>query len=216
MRGGRSDELHVYFEGDGAPWRTLYHPPLDPTPFAPIALALASQDSAPATVYLGRPCQYPEANIHADCPMRYWTSHRFSPEVVSGYQKALDELKRHSGARRFRLFGYSGGGVLATLIAGNRDDVSQLVTISAPLSLAEWTAWHGIGPLSGSMDPVRVLQMPILTPSVHFSGGRDSVVPPAVVTDIVWRLGGRHIVVPAFDHTCCWSRDWRQLLEDHQ
>ena len=85
--------LTVYVEGDGAPWLSAYHPPHDPTPVKPTALALAAADPAPAVVYLGRPCQYLDASGLANCSPRWWTTHRFAPEVVAAYDQALDVLK---------------------------------------------------------------------------------------------------------------------------
>lgn len=210
-RGRAASVLHVYIEGDGAAWPSPFHPPRDPTPDRPVALALAAQDDAPAVVYLGRPCQYPSAGETRTCPVQYWTSHRFAPEVVAAYRQTLDMLKARSGAAQLRLFGYSGGGVIAALLAMSRTDVVQLVTIAAPLSVAEWTSWHQVSPLTGSLDPGT--QAGTLSRAVHFVGGKDTVVPPDVVRDFAKRTGGRLRVVDDFDHQCCWSRDWPRLLE---
>lgn len=205
--------LNVYVEGDGAAWPTPYHPPHDPTPLQPVALALAAVDPAPAVAYLGRPCQYLDAFELAGCSSGYWTELRFAPEVVAAYMTLLDRLKLASGARSLRLFGHSGGGVLAALLAARRDDVVQLVTVAAPLDVAEWTAWHKATPLRGSLDPAAGAPMP-LPPATHFVGGRDSVVPPQLVAGFASRSGGRLREVPEFDHQCCWSRDWPRLLEE--
>lgn len=213
-RGNAAAVLHVYIEGDGAAWPSPFHPPRDPTPDRPMALALAAQDNAPAVVYLGRPCQFPTAGETRECPVKYWTSHRFAPEVVDAYRQTLDALKVRTGAARLRLFGYSGGGVLATLLAMSRTDVVQLVTIAAPLSVAEWTSWHQVTPLAESLDPG--MQDGALPRAVHFVGGKDTVVPPDVVRGFVKRSGGRLRIVEDFDHQCCWSRDWRRLLEEAQ
>lgn len=214
VRSGTAAMFHVYIEGDGAAWLTAYHPPRDPTPEKPIALALAGQDPAPAVAYLGRPCQYLDAARLAACPMKYWTSHRFAPEVLASYQRALDALKARHAARRLRLIGYSGGGVLALLLAAARDDVEQAITVAAPVSVAEWTAWHQVSPLAGSLDPAtHAGQFP---PTVHFVGGRDRVVPVEIVAPFAARHGGHLRRVPEFDHECCWSRDWRRLLEETQ
>lgn len=48
-----SKTLSVYIEGDGAPWSTPWHPPGDPTPLKPTALAMAAADMAGTVVYLG-------------------------------------------------------------------------------------------------------------------------------------------------------------------
>ena len=213
-RGQAAAVLHVYIEGDGAAWPSPFHPPRDPTPDRPVALALAAQDAAPAVVYLGRPCQYLSAEAMHDCPLKYWTSHRFAPEVLDAYRQTLDVLKARTGATELRLFGYSGGGVLATLLAMSRTDVVQLVTIAAPLSVAEWTSWHQVTPLTESLDPG--MQGGSLPRAVHFVGGKDAVVPPDVVRGFARRSGGRLRSVDDFDHQCCWSRDWRRLLEETQ
>jgi hypothetical protein len=207
--------LDVYIEGDGAAWPTPFHPPRDPTPTEPVALAMAAADPAPAVLYLGRPCQYLEAAELAVCSPEYWTNSRFAPEVVTAYMAFLDRYKESSGASRLRLFGYSGGGVLATLLAAQRADVEQLVTVAAPLAVSEWTAWHKMTPLLGSIDPDLAVQGP-LPPATHFVGGSDTVVPPRVVAIFAARTGGNLRELPDFDHRCCWSRDWRQLLEGLQ
>lgn len=205
--------LNVYIEGDGAAWPSSWHPPHDPTPLEPVALALAAADPAPAVAYLGRPCQYLGAAELAGCAPAYWTGSRFAPEVVASYMALLDRLKAESGVRRLRLFGYSGGGVLATLLAARRDDVEQLVTVAAPLAVAEWTAMHQLTPLAASLDPM-VEARGRLPPATHFVGGRDEVVPERLIAAFAARNGGRLQVVPEFDHRCCWSRDWRRLLEE--
>lgn len=207
------EALDVYIEGDGAAWPTPYSPPRDPTPMQPIGLALAAADPAPAVVYLGRPCQYLDTAQLADCAPAYWTERRFAPEVVAAYMALLDRLKAGSGAKRLRLYGHSGGGVLATLLAARRSDVDRLVTVAAPLAVAEWAAWHRATPLRGSLDPAAVATTG-LPPATHFVGGRDSVVPTGVVAAFAARSGGRLREVPEFDHQCCWSRDWLRLLEE--
>ncbi len=205
--------LHVYIEGDGAAWPSPFHPPRDPTPTEPVALAMAAADPAPAVAYLGRPCQYLDAGELASCSPDYWTGSRFAPEVVTAYMAFLDRLKGASGARRLRLIGYSGGGVIATLLAAKRSDVERLVTVAAPLAVAEWTVWHRVTPLIGSLDPAMLVdaKLPVTT---HFVGARDEVVPARIVAAFAERKGGRLREVPDFDHVCCWSREWPRLLEE--
>ena len=125
-----SDTLNLYIEGDGAAWITAYHPPRDPTPLKPIALALAALDPAAAVAYLGRPCQYLDQTALENCSSLWWTTQRFAPEALAAYEQALDTLKVQSGARTIRLVGYSGGGVLAALLALRRQDVSSLITVA--------------------------------------------------------------------------------------
>ncbi len=205
--------LNVYIEGDGAAWPTPFHPPRDPTPLEPMALAMAAVDPAPAVAYLGRPCQFLDTTELAECSPAYWTDSRFAPEVVNAYMAFIDRLKLATDSTRVRLIGYSGGGVLATLLAARRGDVDRLITVAAPVAVAEWAAWHKLTPLIGSMDPVMAVKVP-LSNSVHFVGGRDDVVPAKLVASSLPRIGGRLREVAEFDHRCCWSRDWARLLEE--
>lgn len=209
-RTGPAEVLSIYIEGDGASWPTPYHPPKDPTPIKPVALALAAHDPAPAVIYLGRPCQYLAAAELAGCNPEYWITRRFAPEVVAAYDDILSRLKVRSGATNLRLVGYSGGGVIAALLALRRTDVVAVVTVASPLALADWTTHHGISALSGSLDPLRAAGR--LPQGVHWVGGRDKTVPPAIVAGFVAQKGGRLATMADFDHECCWTRDWPALL----
>lgn len=211
-RGGRSDKISIYIEGDGAAWPGAFSPPSDPTPHKPVALALAAADHSGTTVYLGRPCQYLDKAALRGCDSAYWTGRRFAPEVVAAFDDALNQLKNKFGASRIRLFGYSGGGVLATLLAARRTDVELLVTVAAPLALGEWAAWHGVSPLGASLDPAKLGENARLPRSVHFAGADDRVVPPAILESFMRLKGGRMERIPGFDHGCCWTRDWATLL----
>ena len=209
-RVGRSDTLTIYIEGDGAPWATPFHPPHDPTPVKPIALALAAADPAPAIVYLGRPCQYLDDDALARCDSDYWMGRRFAPAVVAAYGQALDRLKAEHGAQSLRLIGHSGGGVIAVLLAQRRADVVALITVAAPLALADWTSHHQVTALSASLDPLA--QAGSVAHGVHWTGGRDRNVPPSLVAGFVRHKGGRMMTVARFDHECCWAQQWPALL----
>ncbi|MCF8199230.1 MAG: alpha/beta hydrolase [Sulfuritalea sp.] len=212
IRGGRSDKVSIYIEGDGAAWPSAFSPPADPTPQKPVALALAAADHSGTVVYLGRPCQYLDKTALRDCNSAYWTGRRFAPEVLAAYDGALNQIKNSTGAHSIELFGYSGGGVLATLLAAQRKDVELMVTVASPLALEEWTAWHDVSPLGASLDPAKLSENVRLPRSVHFVGTDDRIVPPAIVENFIRRKGGRIERVPGFDHECCWARDWVTLL----
>lgn len=215
-----SPVITVYIEGDGVAWRDRYSPPADPTPRDPIALRLALKDPAPAVVYLGRPCQYvahlaPPATRR--CDPRYWTTARFAPDVVAAIDDAIGQAKRESGAARVRLVGYSGGGVVAALIAERRDDVELLVTVAAPLDVAAWTTHHKVSPLTGSLVPDRRNARLQAVRQVHFVGAADDIVPAAVIRPFVTSAGTATrptlIVVSGFDHVCCWAERWPEFLK---
>ena len=205
-----SDTLTVYIEGDGAPWVTPWHAPSDPTPLKPLALALAAADLAPAVAYLGRPCQYPKAGALASCNPAWWMERRFAPEVLAAYDRTLTQLKAQLGAQRLRLVGYSGGGVIAALLAVQRPDVERLLTVAAPLALNDWTTWHALTPFAPASDPS--WQAGPFPPSVHWVGQGDTVVPPAIVARFIAKKGGQMVSLPGYDHQCCWARDWAHLV----
>ncbi|MCK9386769.1 MAG: hypothetical protein M0Q22_00040 [Sulfuritalea sp.] len=207
-----NDTLTIYIEGDGAVWPTPYHPPRDPTPVRPNSLALAAADPSAPIVYFGRPCQYLNEEALQTCDSAYWTERRFAPEVVAAYDMAITQQKSALAARRLRLIGYSGGGVLAALLAAQRSDVDVLITVAAPMALADWVAWHKVSPLTGSLDPAELGENLRLPRSVHFVGGDDKIVPIAIVERFIRRKGGRVEIIPGFDHECCWARDWATLL----
>ena len=203
--------LTIYIEGDGAAWPTPYHPPRDPTPLKPVALALAAADTAPAVAYLGRPCQYLATESLVQCPRSYWVEKRFAAEVIEAADDAVAQLKALSGASHIRLVGYSGGGVIAALLAARRSDVDALVTVAAPLALAKWIAWHGASAMTGSLDPIDFDSH--LPDGLHFVGSNDKTVPAAILNQYVGARGGKVVVIAGFDHECCWSRDWSMLLQ---
>jgi hypothetical protein len=204
--------MTVYIEGDGASWITPWHPPRDPTPRKATALALAAADPAEIVVYMGRPCQYPQDDESWICDPAWWMECRFAPEVLQAYDEALDKLKSSFGVERFRLVGYSGGGIIAALLSARRSDVARLVTVASPLSLNNWLAWHNLSPFSEfTVDPVSVFES--FAPAVHWAGANDKIVPPAIIEHFVGeKVGQVMLIVPDYDHECCWVQDWPQLI----
>jgi len=105
--------LHVYIEGDGVAWRYRFFVATDPTPSSPLMLGLMAADNARA-IYLGRPCYF---GLHdsAGCRSEYWTFRRYSEEVVDSMVRVIEREAVDAGA--VVLFGHSGGGALAVLLA---------------------------------------------------------------------------------------------------
>jgi hypothetical protein len=209
--------LRVYLEGDGRAWINRGRIADNPTPDDPVALRLAAADPARAVLYLARPCQYVEGSDLRRCTPLYWSSGRFAPDVVAATTGVIDRVKLESDATQIELVGYSGGGVLALLVASRRHDVSGLITVAAPLDTEAWTRLHGVSPLSASLAPMSVARDLALLSQVHFVGGEDDVVPPAIVESYRRASGDSadiHVVpIVGYTHICCWAAQWPELLD---
>jgi dienelactone hydrolase len=209
-RGSRT--LHVYVEHDGTPWIEHTRVAADPTPRTPVALELMARDAGPR-LYLGRPCYFAPPD-EPRCTPILWTHRRYSAEVVRSMVAALRAFVSEQQYERIVLIGYSGGGTLAWLMAGEVPETVEVVTIAANLDTDYWSSVHGFSPLTGSLNPA--LQ-PALSPGIsqiHYVGSRDSNVPPAVSASFARSHPQARIVVIAdFDHRCCWIDRWPRLLE---
>lgn len=202
------DTLHVYFDGDGTPWLQGRWPAADPTPRVPLALTLAARD--PAGAYLGRPC-YLGAKGTRPCVAAMWTDARYGETVVHSMTSALRALIATRRPERLVLVGYSGGGSLAMLVAERVPGVAAVITIAANLDVEAWARRHGYRPLAGSLDPAR--RAPLAVAQVHLVGELDDNVPPALVrTAMAHQPAGRIVEIAGYDHRCCWTEAWPQLL----
>ncbi|MEO5339825.1 MAG: hypothetical protein H7837_04810 [Magnetococcus sp. MYC-9] len=207
--------LVVYVEGDGVAWLDRYHLSPDPTPREPLVLEMMLQDPHPAVAYLGRPCQYLERAV-SGCANRYWSTHRYAPEVVAALGGAIDRLKQRLHSEEVGLVGYSGGGALAALLAAERRDVAWLITVAANLDLTAWLRHHQLSPMPASRNPADFAERLARLPQYHFVGEEDERVPAGVVRAYADRLLAPTALtvraVPRADHACCWAAQWPALL----
>ncbi len=211
----RNGTLTIYLEGDGLAWITPDQPSDDPTPRQPVALRMALAQPAGDAAYLARVCQYVEAAI-TGCLPRYWTAHRFAPEVIEATDLAIAKLKQQFGATRLILVGYSGGGAVAALVAARRSDVVILITVAGNLDHAAWTTYHRVSPLVGSMNAADMIERLVVIPQIHFVGETDAVVPPILTASFINRFPAdqqpRIIQRASYDHACCWVDSWAELF----
>lgn len=211
----RVETLSIYIEGDGLAWLGRSEPSRDPTPLDPLALRMALRQPTGAAVHLARPCQFLLETEGRNCRTKYWTSHRFSEEVVVSTNRAIDRLKADHGAQAIELVGYSGGGAIAALIAARRDDVARLVTVAGNLDHAAWTRLHRLTALGGSLNPVESAPALATLQQVHLSGGKDRETPTTLAQEWVRRTGPSATrslrVIADFDHHCCWAEAWPEL-----
>lgn len=208
----KNETLTVYIEGDGLAWVSRTQPSSNPTPMNPLALKLALKDHG-NVVYLGRPCQYVESK---NCTQKYWTNARFGPEVVASMDQAVSLVKAKFHAKNIILVGYSGGGAIAALVAARRHDVVRLITVVGNLDPKKWTQLLDITPLTGSLNPADYWRELMNIPQLLLIGGKDKTIPLAVDESYRDRFPkGKQPqikVVPDFNHHCCWSTQWPELM----
>lgn len=223
----------IFIEGDGATWtRSGTKPPLDPTPGRLIPLELAMLESRvldqhggpegsnTLVAYVSRPCQFHWAK---ECNEALWTSARYGSRVQELMNAAIRALVHTTLTKdvapndvqpRLSLVGHSGGGTMAALLAASRGDVDCLVTLAAPLDTDAWVENQGLSPLSGSQNPVTLLDRLEAVRSHHFVGENDSVVRPVALGEFAIPTKNRQVhLLPGTSHTLGWTNSWKHLRQ---
>jgi dienelactone hydrolase len=214
-----ADALTVYIEGDGLAWIRHDLPSHDPTPLRPIGLQLALAQPSGNAAYMARACQFTQLPT-TECPQSYWTTERFSSDVIDTSNRVLDQLKQQFRAKQLTLVGYSGGAAIALLLAARRDDIRQVITVAGNVDHAAWTHHHQISPLTGSLNPASYISQLIRIPQVHFVGQQDTVIPPFLAKKFIQAFNKNvhiHILEQSgFTHQCCWVEQWPSLWQQAQ
>lgn len=208
--------LHVYIEGDGRPWLQPNIVSMDPTPKEPMALRLMALDQSPS-LYLGRPCYFGFA-LTEGCGPLLWTHHRYSETVVASLVQALNRYLEHDyNDRTIHLIGYSGGGVLAMLMAERLAQTTAVVTIAANLDIDKWAQRHKYSQMTGSLNPAQRPPLPKRIKQIHLVGGKDRNVSAKVVARVIRRQpkdSTQLIRYENHDHRCCWPQVWPEVLRN--
>jgi len=212
---------HLYIEGDGNSWKTKFILSDDPTPKQPLALKLALRDPHPCVIYLARPGQYIFKDTHRNfedthCHSRYWSTHRYAPEVIDAYQLVLDRIQNTYGKQKLLLVGFSGGASIATLIATQRDDLEGVITVAGDLNHSALNRHHHTSALYASLNPFFFTEKLTTVPQCHWSGEQDVIVPAWVAQDFVAKLNSsgcaKHYVLKNANHHRGWEKHWTQIL----
>lgn len=210
---------HIYIEGDGNSWRSRTVLSSNPTPKYPLALALAEKDPHAVVIYIARPCQY---TAHSDDPLchpKFWSSHRYAPEVIVAFQDTLDQIKKNYPSVRFRLTGFSGGASVAALLAAERDDLEYLITVAGDLNHDALNHYHHTSPLTGSLNPITIAPKLKNLTQYHFSGADDPIVPLWVAQQFVDAVGpAEHvhaIILPHTTHHRGWLAQHATIMPTH-
>lgn len=208
----------VYIEGDGLAFVSRRRRAEDPTPVHPTALEMAIADPHPGpTLYLGRPCQYAPDRAK-DCDPLLYTVARFGEDVLAAMDARLDRaLAGLAAPEGVVLVGFSGGGVVAALLAARRGDIERLVTVAAPLHVDGWTEAVGAPRLVWSQTPMDQIEVLRRVRQIHFASREDTHVPASVVAHYVDAIGKasptRFVRVPDLDHGD-WATAWPRLLRE--
>jgi len=203
--------LHIYLDGDGLPWQ-FNRPGANPTSRKMTALHLMQLEGV-SSLYLSRPC-YGYRKPPTTCVPEDWTSGRYSEDIVSKMDRAIDQFKSEADLSLI-LIGYSGGGTLAMLLAARRADVAGVVTVAANLDHQAWSDHHGYLPLHNSLNAAKQPNLPADIFRWHLGGGKDIQVPADLINAAASRDPyARYLHYPEFDHTCCWADIWHTLLKD--
>ena len=206
-------DIKVYIEGDGLAWMTRRRISDDPTPVNPLAVSLMNVDDSNCKIYMARPCQYIKQDI---CEKKYWTSDRFSTEIIQSFNEALDNLKVNYKNHSFTLIGYSGGGAVATLLSAKRDDVSRLITVAGNLDTDAWVKLHHISTLSNSLNPANYTGRLYKIPQYHLIGKSDKIMPQDIFLSYKSRFKRkRNIHYGLYDasHTKNWKEQYKHFLQ---
>lgn len=210
-------EATIYIEGDGLAWVSRRTPSLDPTPKTPLALELATKDTSSNVIYIARPCQYTKTLNQKPCPQKYWTSDRFSPEVIHAMNVTLNTLKARYGFTGFNLVGFSGGANVAALLTAQREDVLTLRTVAGNLDHERLHTIHNVTQLSNSLNAADIAPQIAHIPQHHFIGEKDNVVLPAIAKSFTQKSQNaqciRTTIIPNATHQKGWASAWPSLLK---
>jgi len=206
--------LYVFIDGDGRPWsRDGQQPEEDPTTHNPLALKLLAQTPG-AAIYVSRPCY--QQIVDPGCSSESWTSGRYSTATIASIAAVARDAVVSGGFDSIAMIGYSGGGVLAVLVAEQLEHVAAVVTIAANLDTDAWTTYHHYLPLSGSLNPAKSNGLHQWR-EIHLVGANDVVV-PAITTTTYFAKYPAAVQRPyaGFDHVCCWVEQWPAIFAEVQ
>jgi pimeloyl-ACP methyl ester carboxylesterase len=206
--------LHVYIEGDGRPYLDRWTVAADPTPRNPLMLQLMALDRGNA-IYVGRPCYFGLAT-DPPCSALDWTLARFSDRIVTSLAAVIEAERIARGSATVELYGHSGGGALAVLLAHRIPETTRIVTLAGNLDTEAWVALHHYSALEGSLNPARLGPLPARVSQQHYAGTRDKVIPAWMVEQGAREIGGGAITVDTKSHICCWEEQWPAILADHE
>lgn len=201
-----------------------------------ISLRLATRDKAKNVIFVSRPCQFDAGGnmwkaSHKgegqECDLKYLRRARFAPEVIASYNAVLDDLRDRWGISGFNLYGHSGGGVIAALVASQRHDILSLTTVASMLDHIAYSAYKSsteegwaekYEPLTESLNAADIAVQLRNLPQYHYIGGADNGMPSVALFGYLNRMGLTNCVhykmIQENGYTSGWVDKWTYLLQD--
>lgn len=205
------EPVNIYIEGDGGT-----NPKWDSTPDNPVALHLASRDNAGNLAWIGRPCQFQEVPDDEKCDPKFWSTRRFSPEVLAAYNEIIDYMKRRYDLTQINLIGYDGGANIAAALAAERSDVASLRTVAGELNPDIVPEKEKTKTDADNIRAISIAPRLATLPQHHFIGAGDEIAPPAVYHSFRQAMGDtdcvHYTLVQDADHEKGWVEKWPTLL----
>lgn len=211
-------EANVYIEGDGFAVAGRGRLSVNPTPRNPLSLKLAAADSAKNVIYIARPCQYIETGEDAKCEKKYWSSHRFSTEVIESIDEAISEISGKYGIEKINIIGFSGGGAIATILAAKRNDIKSLRTVAGNLDHVAVNSYHRVDQMPKSLNALDYADKITKIPQHHYSGSKDRVVPVFIAEKFAEHVEDKRrcvtmTTVVEATHLGGWVEVWREAIK---
>jgi len=129
----------------------------------------------------------------------------------------IDRGKQMSKGSGIEIIGFSGGGAIAILVSSKRNDVTGIRTVAGNLNHEEWTKYHKIDQLKGSLNPVDAAKKVSRIPQIHYVGMQDKIINRRVADSFKAKAGGplkdciQIKEVVGAGHTKGWAQLWSKL-----
>ncbi|WP_107271929.1 dienelactone hydrolase family protein [Photobacterium sanctipauli] len=209
-----SEEIHIYIDGDGKPWKNRFFISSDPTKKSSVIQSLMDFDYN-EKVYFGRPCYH---GFSYECRSEDWTYDRYGSHIIKSMNDALTEYLnkkvKNFKSKKIILIGYSGGGAIAVLMARELKYVSKVITLAGNLDIDSWVNLHGYTYLNGSVNPVDLTYGHANLNWLFFFGGEDKNVPYEVMQSNIEIAfpDAKIMVLPGVAHTTGWGKYYEIIL----
>jgi hypothetical protein len=207
LSGKNESTLKVFIEGDGKPWVGGKSISRDPSPQRLLAMELLL-DTSGDRLYLGRPCYFSTNDVR--CHYKYWTSDRYSPEVVKSMTGIIEKKMLEGSYQNLLIIGHSGGGTLAALLACETTTQPSIITLAANLDTQRWTEIHAWSALSGSQNPANLPSNCKRSNNYHFYGEDDENVPASSAQSFFKDGESQRFIIEGVNHQN-WPLFWSEI-----